>query len=119
MPFPKGRQAQPEAVEEIRALLAVEPPRRSELIEYLHRIQDRYACLSGSHLAALAELMGLALAEVYEVATFYAHFDVLVDDGGDAPAEITVRVCNSLPCALAGSEELLQALSGRTRKSVV
>ena len=110
VPFPKGRQAQPEAVEEIRALLAADPLQRSELIEYLHVIQDRYRCLSGNHLAALAELMGLALAEVYEVATFYAHFDVLVDDAAASPPEVTVRVCDSLPCALAGSEALHQAL---------
>lgn len=110
VPFPKGRQADPGAVEDIRALLAVDPPLRSELIEYLHAIQDRYGCLSGVHLAALADLMGLALAEVYEVATFYAHFDVLVDADGTPPPEITVRVCDSLPCALAGSEALHQAL---------
>ncbi len=118
VPFPKGRQAQPEAIEEIRALLAADPPRRSELIEYLHRIQDRHACLSGEHLAALAELMGLALAEVYEVATFYAHFDVLVDGADNSRPEITVRVCDSLPCALAGSAELHQALTRRTPPGV-
>jgi len=105
-------------VEEVRALLAADPLQRSELIEYLHRIQDRYACLSAKHLAALAELMGLALAEVYEVATFYAHFDVLVDDADDAPAEITVRVCDSLPCALAGSEELHHALISQSLTNV-
>ncbi len=110
MPFPKGRQASPEALEEIRALLATDPLQRSELIEYLHAIQDRYACLSGFHLAALAELMGLALAEVYEVATFYAHFDVVVDDTETPPAELIVRVCDSLPCALAGSDVLHHAL---------
>ena len=110
MPFPKGRQAQPEAVEEIRALLATDPLQRSELIEYLHAIQDRYTCLSGGHLAALAELMGLALVEVYEVATFYAHFDVLVDDAATPPPEKTVRVCDSLSCALAGSEAMHKAL---------
>jgi NADH:ubiquinone oxidoreductase subunit F (NADH-binding)/NADH:ubiquinone oxidoreductase subunit E len=111
VPFPKGRQAQPEAVEDLRALLAAAPLQRSELIEYLHVIQDRYGCLSGENLAALAELMGLALAEVYEVATFYAHFDVLVDNAETSPAEITVRVCDSLPCALAGSDALHQALT--------
>ncbi len=113
VPFPKGRQAQPDAVEEIRALLATDPLQRSELIEYLHVIQDRYGCLSGTHLAALAELMGLALAEVFEVATFYAHFDVTVGDDNTAPPEITVRVCDSLPCALAGGEELRQVLASQ------
>ena len=111
IPFPKGRQAQPDAVEEIRKLLTSDTLLRSELIEYMHLIQDRYAGLSGEHLAALAELMGLALAEVYEVATFYAHFDVLVDSADNSLPEITVRVCDSLPCALAGSDELHQALS--------
>jgi formate dehydrogenase len=118
VPFPKGRQAQPEAVEEIRALLAADPLQRSELIEYLHLIQDRYACLSGDHLAALAELMGLALAEVYEVATFYAHFDVLADGADGSQPEITVRVCDSLPCALAGSDELHRALTGQSPAGV-
>ncbi|MFB3102569.1 MAG: NADH-ubiquinone oxidoreductase-F iron-sulfur binding region domain-containing protein [Alphaproteobacteria bacterium] len=118
IPFPKGRQAAPEAVEEIRAFLAADPLQRSELIEYLHLIQDRYACLSGDHLAALAELTGLALAEVYEVATFYAHFDVLVDDAETTRPEITVRVCDSLPCALAGSDELHQALTDQSSPGV-
>ena len=118
VPFPKGRQAQPEAIEEVRALLAAGPLQRSELIEYLHLIQDRYACLSGDHLAALAELMGLALAEVYEVATFYAHFDVLAGDADAARPEITVRVCDSLPCALAGSDELHQALAHQSPAGV-
>jgi NADH:ubiquinone oxidoreductase subunit F (NADH-binding)/NADH:ubiquinone oxidoreductase subunit E len=111
VPFPKGRQAQPEAIEDLRPLLPAAPLQRSELIEYLHVIQDRYGCLSGEHLAALAELMGLALAEVYEVATFYAHFEVLVDNAETSPAEITVRVCDSLPCALAGSDALHEALT--------
>ena len=118
VPFPKGRQAQPEAVEEIRALLATEPLQRSELIEYLHSIQDRHAGLSAAHLAALADLMGLALAEVYEVATFYAHFDVLVDDAATAPAAITVRVCDSLSCALAGGDTLLRALTDQPPSGV-
>ena len=117
-PFPKGRQAQPEAIEEIRALLAADPLQRSELIEYLHSIQDRYGALSGEHLAALADLMGLALAEVYEVATFYAHFDVLVNEADGAPAEITVRVCDSLPCELAGSGQLHQALTSQAPSGV-
>lgn len=112
-PFPKGRQAQPEAIEEIRDLLATDRLERSALIEYLHRIQDRYAQLSGEHLAALADLMKLALAEVYEVATFYAHFDVATEDAAGAPAAITVRVCDSLPCALAGSDKLHQALANQ------
>ena len=117
-PFPKGRQAQPEAVEALRALLPARALQRSELIEYLHLIQDRYGCLSGDHLAALAELMKLALAEVYEVATFYAHFDVLVDPTETSPPGITVRICDSLPCALAGSDALHRALTDRTPRNV-
>ena len=98
---PKGRQVDPVVLEEIRALLGDQPRRRDLLIEHLHRIQDRYRCLSPSHLTALAFEMKLALAEVYETATFYAHFDVL-RDGDPAPPAITVRVCDSIACMLAG-----------------
>jgi formate dehydrogenase beta subunit len=92
----------------VRALLGDRPRRRDLLIEHLHLIQDRYRQLSAAHLVALAQEMRLALAEVYEVATFYAHFDV-VKDASPAPA-VTVRVCDSLPCAMAGGERLLQEL---------
>jgi len=105
---PKGRQVDPGALGEIRALLGTRPRRRDLLIEFLHLIQDRYGHISAPHLAALAGEMKLAQAEVYEVATFYAHFDV-VKDGAPPPA-ITVRVCDSLSCALAGAERLLAAL---------
>ena len=105
---PKGRQVDPRALGEIRALLGTRPRRRDLLIEFLHLIQDRYGHISAPHLAALAGEMKLAQAEVYEVATFYAHFDV-VKDGAPPPA-ITVRVCDSLSCALAGAERLLAAL---------
>ena len=91
------------------ALLGDAPRRRDLLIEYLHRIQDRYGCLSAAHLVALAAEMKMAMAEVYEVATFYHHFDV-VKEGETAPPAITVRVCDSIACELAGSHELLQAL---------
>src|SRR5205814_7807726 len=74
---PKGRRADPKAREEVRALLKDAPLRRDLLIEYLHRIQDRYGHLSAAHLVALAEEMKLAMTEVYEVATFYHHFDVI------------------------------------------
>ena len=92
-PHPKGRQADPETVAEIAALLGDAPLRRDLLIEYLHRIQDTHRGLAPRHLAALAELMKLSLVEVYEVATFYAHFDVATDDGVEMPA-VTVRVCD-------------------------
>jgi formate dehydrogenase len=106
---PKGRQVDPSALEEIRALLTDRPRRRDLLIEHLHLIQDRYHHISAPHLAALAFEMKMALAEVYEVATFYSHFDV-VKEGEDAPPAITVRVCDSISCAMAGSEELLKRL---------
>jgi len=108
---PKGRQVDPRALGEIRALLGTRPRRRDLLIEFLHLIQDRYGHISAPHLAALADEMKLAQAEVYEVATFYAHFDV-VKDGAPPPA-VTVRVCDSLSCALAGAERLLAALPGK------
>jgi len=93
----------------VRALLADRPLRRDLLIEHLHLIQDRYGCLSAAHLAALAQEMRLALTEVYEVATFYAHFDV-VKEGEAPPPPVTVRVCDSLSCALAGAGQLLSEL---------
>jgi len=92
----------------VRALLGERERRRDLLIEHLHLIQDRYGCLSAAHLAALAQEMRLALTEVYEVATFYAHFDVVKE--GEAPPPVTVRVCDSLSCALAGAERLLAEL---------
>jgi NADH:ubiquinone oxidoreductase subunit F (NADH-binding)/NADH:ubiquinone oxidoreductase subunit E len=110
-PTPKGRTVEPQAREEVRALLADAPRRRDLLIEHLHRIQDRYGHLAARHLAALAEELRLSLAEVYEVATFYHHFDV-VKEGETAPPALTVRVCDSLSCELAGARELLARLPG-------
>jgi formate dehydrogenase len=106
---PKGRQVDLQALEEVRALLIDQPRRRDLLIEHLHLIQDHYGHLSAAHLTALANEMKLALAEVYEVATFYAHFDV-VKEGETPPPPVTVRVCDSLSCALAGAEHLLSEL---------
>src|SRR5580658_5199045 len=106
---PKGRQVDPQALEEVRALLTDRPRRRDLLIEHLHLIQDHYGHLSAAHLAALAQEMKLALTEVYEVATFYAHFDV-VKEGQTPPPAVTVRVCDSLSCALRGAERLLAEL---------
>src|SRR6516165_10677130 len=103
---PKGRQVDPQAREQIRALLSDRPRRRDLLIEHLHLIQDHYGHLSAVHLVALAAEMRLALTEVYEVATFYAHFDV-VKEGETPPPAVTVRVCDSLSCALRGAERLL------------
>jgi NADH:ubiquinone oxidoreductase subunit F (NADH-binding)/NADH:ubiquinone oxidoreductase subunit E len=105
----KGRSVNPKAREEVVALLGDAPRRRDLLIEHLHKIQDRYGCLSAHHLVALAAEMKLAMAEVYEVATFYHHFDV-IKEGETPPPAITVRVCDSIACELAGSQELLAKL---------
>jgi formate dehydrogenase len=105
----KGRQVDPQAREDVRALLGDAPRRRDLLIEHLHKIQDRYGCLSARHLVALADEMKMAMAEVYEVATFYHHFDV-IKEGDTAPPAITVRVCDSIACELAGSHDLLTKL---------
>src|SRR5436190_349631 len=107
----KGRQVDPQAREEVLALLGDAPRRRDLLVEHLHKIQDRYGCLSARHLVALASEMKMAMAEVYEVATFYHHFDV-VKEGEAAPPAITVRVCDSVVCELAGSKNLLSKLPG-------
>ncbi|MEA3071045.1 MAG: formate dehydrogenase beta subunit [Alphaproteobacteria bacterium] len=109
---PKGRQVDPRALDEVRALLGDRERRRDLLIEHLHLIQDRYGHLSAAHLAALAQEMKLALTEVYEVATFYAHFDVVKESEAPPPA-VTVRVCDSLSCAMAGGEHLLRELPNR------
>ena len=113
----KGRGVDPQAREEVRALLGREPRRRDLLIEHLHRIQDRYGHLSSAHVAALAEAMKLSQTEVYEVATFYHHFDV-VKEGETPPPALTVRVCDSLSCALFGAEELAGKLSKTLGKDV-
>jgi len=105
----KGRQVRPADQADIRALLGDAPRDRDLLIEHLHLVQDRYGHISTGHLAALADEMRLSMAEVYEVATFYAHFDV-VKEGEDAPPPLTVRVCDSLTCEMMGANELLTSL---------
>jgi formate dehydrogenase len=105
----KGRQLQDDAWDEVKALLGDAPRRRDLLIEHLHKIQDAYGHLSAAHLRALAEEMRLSMAEVYEVATFYAHFDV-VKEGETPPPALTIRVCDSLSCELAGAQALKTAL---------
>jgi len=114
---PKGRSVDPKAREEVRALLKDAPLRRDLLIEHLHRIQDRYGHLSAAHLVALADEMKLSMTELYEVATFYHHFDV-IKEGETAPPAITVRVCDSIACDIAGSHELLAKLRGILGKDV-
>src|SRR5438132_1933630 len=114
---PKGRSVDPKAREEVRALLKDAPLRRDLLIEHLHRIQDHYGHLSAAHLVALADEMKLSMTEVYEVATFFHHFDV-IKEGGAAPPAITVRVCDSIACEMAGASELLAKLPGLLGKDV-
>jgi formate dehydrogenase beta subunit len=114
---PKGRQVDPQALDEVRALLTDRPRRRDLLIEHLHLIQDHYGYISAAHLAALAAEMKMALTEVYEVATFYAHFDV-VKEGELSPPQVTVRVCDSLSCTMAGAEHLLKSLPDKLGKNV-
>ena len=114
---PKGRALDPQAVAEIAELLGDAPRRRDLLIEYLHRIQDRYGSLSAGHLVALAAEMKLAMTEVYEVATFYHHFDVVKEDG-QAPPPLTVRVCETLSCQMAGGDALRRELAGLKERGV-
>ena len=106
---PKGRGLDDAALEEVRALLGERPRRRDLLIEHLHLIQDRYGHLSAAHLRALAEEMRLSQAEVYEVASFYDHFDI-VKEGETPPPALTIRVCDSVSCMLAGAEKLIAEL---------
>ena len=106
---PKGRVVDPAASDEVRALLGEASRARDQLIEHLHKLQDRYGHLSDRHLAALAREMRLAQTEVFEVASFYHHFDI-VKAGQTAPPALTVRVCDGLACEMAGAGELLQRL---------
>jgi formate dehydrogenase len=106
---PKGRQVDPQAAEEIALLLGDRPRRRDLLIEHLHLIQDTWKQISATHLAALADEMKLSFAEVFETATFYAHFDVVKEGEANIPP-LTIRVCDSLTCAMLGGEKLLHEL---------
>jgi len=106
---PKGRVVDSAALDEVRALLGSAPRARDQLIEHLHRLQDHFGHLSARHLAALAREMKLAQTEVYEVATFYHHFDVVLE-GAAKPQTLTVRVCDGLSCEMAGARGLLARL---------
>src|SRR2546425_1959497 len=108
----KGRPVDPQALSEVQALLGDSPRRRDLLIEFLHRIQDTFGHIAAPHIVALAQEMKLAMTEVYEVVTFYHHFDV-VKEGEAAPPALTVRVCETLSCAMAGSGKLLLDLRQR------
>jgi formate dehydrogenase len=114
---PKGRQVDPAALVEVQTLLGDRERRRDLLIEHLHLLQDHFGCLHARHLAALAEEMQLALVEVYEVASFYAHFDIVMDNERPPPP-LTVRVCDSVSCELAGAAQLLESLRGRVGEGV-
>ena len=114
---PRGRAVSAAARAAIDAALRGERPRRDRLIEYLHRLQDHHGYLAATHLAALAERLRLAETEVYEVATFYAHFDVVKEEE-TPPTAVTVRVCENLSCALAGAETLLRDLDAAPLKNV-
>ena len=106
---PKGRIVDSEALAEVQALLGNESRSRDLLIEHLHKIQDRFGHISSSHIVALASEMKLATAEVFEVATFYHHFDV-IKEGESTPPALTIRVCDSLSCELAGAQQLISEL---------
>ena len=106
---PKGRQVDDLAWSEVKGLLGTKPRRPDLLIEFLHLIQDEYGHISAVHMRALAEEMRLSQAEIYEVATFYAHFDVVKEDETPPPV-LTIRVCDSLSCELAGAASLQEAL---------
>jgi len=116
-PFPRGRVLRESEVAALEAILGDVPRQRSWLIEHLHMIQAREGCLPEGLLHALAEALKIPMAEVYEVATFYAHFDV-VGEGEPRPPKVTVRVCDSLSCALAGGEALLAALQAEALPGV-
>ena len=115
---PKGRPLDDAALGDVVALLGSRERRRDLLIEFLHLIQDRYGHLSARHLRALAHEMRLSQAEVYEVASFYDHFDV-VREGEAPPAPLTIRVCDSVSCMLAGAEALVDALQGTTDPAAI
>jgi formate dehydrogenase len=114
---PKGRRPGDQAIAEVQALLGDAPRRRDLLIEHLHKLQDHFGHLSATHLSALATEMRLAQSEVYEVASFYHHFDI-VKEGEDAPQALTVRVCDGLSCEMAGAQQLLAKLPGILGKDV-
>ena len=105
----KGRQVDPKALSEVQALLGDESRQEDLLIEHLHKIQDKYHYISATHLVALAREMKLSKAEVYEVATFYHHFDVIKEEDS-APPALTVRVCESLTCEMKGAHNLIESL---------
>jgi formate dehydrogenase beta subunit len=116
--LPKGRQLDEFALAEVEATIGDMPNRRDLLIEYLHRLQDRFGCLAAGHLRALAGRMRLSQAEIFEVASFYDHFDI-VKEAESLPPPITIRICDSLPCMLAGADGLIETLRGEMDQNAV
>ncbi len=114
---PKGRHVEPAARDAVREALGDTPRRRDMLLECLHRLNDKYGCLRASHLVALADELHLSMTEVYEVASFYHHFDVTKDPDAQ-PAAITVRVCDSMTCRMCGAEDLIRSLDGKLGANV-
>ena len=115
--FPKGRIVDEIAENELNSLLKNKSKSRDMLIENLHLIQDKFKCLHAKHLTALATIMKMPLAEVYEVASFYAHFDII--DNNDKPADITIRVCDTVTCEMMGAKKLLQSLKKKYKKKIL
>ncbi len=113
----KGRVADEAALQEIAGLVGDGVWQRDLLIEYLHMIQDHFGCISARHLAALAEHLRIGLAEAYETATFYAHFDVVKEDSAPV-APLTIRICDSIGCCMAGAEALIADLQKTTPKNI-
>ena len=106
----RGRRVDPAALQQVHDLISALPVRRDLLIEYLHLIQDEFGHISAAHITALASSMDLATTEVYEVATFYHHFDV-IKEGEQTPPELTVRVCDSISCEMNNAETLVNELT--------
>ena len=100
--FSRGRRVDAQSLQVVNDLLGTQTLQRDLLIEYLHQIQDKFKHLSANHLTALADLMKISVVEVYEVASFYHHFDV-IDENESAPPELTIRVCDSITCQMKGS----------------
>jgi formate dehydrogenase len=116
--YSKGRQLDDNALAEVKTLLEGRALNRDLLIEHLHLIQDKFGCLEAKYLRALAEVMKIAQVEIYEVASFYDHFDI-VKEGEEKPAPLTIRVCDSVACQIAGSDALKLALENGTDPSQV
>ncbi len=114
---PRGRRADEQSLQDLQGLLGNQTLKPELLIEYLHQIQDSFKCLSAKHLTALAKLMKLSVVEVYEVASFYHHFDVI--DDNETPPELTVRVCDSITCQMYGADELIKQLENNSDKEKI